>query len=200
MYYVLGIKEEVKHKLFVKRYSLYANSGFTLVELLIVVVLIGILAAMVIVFINPVAQFQKARDAQRKSDLSQIQKVLEAYYDDNGKYPPTSGSGIVLPCAGAWRINPPTGCIEWDSVWSAYNTTIPKDPLLPGTYAYWASSDGQTYRLYTSLERSSADPQACSGTQCTFVFTSFGLSGQTTACGGSLNRCKYGVTSPNTSP
>lgn len=55
------------------------NIGFTLIELLVVVGVIGILAYVLIAVINPVAQLQKGRDLQRKSDLKQIQSALEHY-------------------------------------------------------------------------------------------------------------------------
>src|SRR5258708_13026190 len=64
------------------------SSGFTLVELLTVVGIVGILLVAAILILNPVAQFQKANDAKRKSDLTQIQKALETYFNDYEKYPP----------------------------------------------------------------------------------------------------------------
>lgn len=62
-----------------------ANSGFTIVELLIVIVVIGILAALVIVTYNGIQQ--KARDTERKTDIKALQGHMEAYWADNAKYP-----------------------------------------------------------------------------------------------------------------
>jgi prepilin-type N-terminal cleavage/methylation domain-containing protein len=61
------------------------NRGFTIVELLIVIVVIGILAALVIVTYNGIQQ--KARDTERKTDIKAVQGHLEAYWADNAKYP-----------------------------------------------------------------------------------------------------------------
>jgi general secretion pathway protein G len=61
------------------------NRGFTIVELLIVIVVIGILAALVIVTYNGIQQ--KARDTERKTDIKALQGHLEAYWADNAKYP-----------------------------------------------------------------------------------------------------------------
>jgi prepilin-type N-terminal cleavage/methylation domain-containing protein len=61
------------------------SSGFTIVELLIVIVVIGILAALVIVTYNGIQQ--KARDTERKTDIKALQGHLEAYWADNAKYP-----------------------------------------------------------------------------------------------------------------
>ncbi|MDB5187116.1 MAG: hypothetical protein JWM07_588 [Candidatus Saccharibacteria bacterium] len=66
------------------------QTGFTIVELLIVIVVIGILAAITIVAFNGVQQ--RARDTQRKSDLTQIAKSLHLYNADNGTFA-GSGSG-----------------------------------------------------------------------------------------------------------
>lgn len=61
------------------------KKGFTIVELLIVIVVIGILAAITIVAYNGIQL--RARDADRVSDISQIQKKLEIYKAINGVYP-----------------------------------------------------------------------------------------------------------------
>src|SRR3990167_6118453 len=59
--------------------------GFTIVELLIVIVIIGILAALVIVTYSGIQQ--KARDTERKTDVNALHGQLEAYQAQNGKYP-----------------------------------------------------------------------------------------------------------------
>lgn len=61
------------------------QKGFTIVELLIVIVVIAILAALVL---NTFAGVQeKARDSDRQNDVATIQKHLETYYTDHGSYP-----------------------------------------------------------------------------------------------------------------
>jgi type II secretion system protein G len=61
------------------------KNGFTLMELLVVIAILGLLATI------GLASFRssqiKGRDVQRKSDLNQIQKALEMYYNDYGFYP-----------------------------------------------------------------------------------------------------------------
>jgi prepilin-type N-terminal cleavage/methylation domain-containing protein len=61
------------------------ESGFTIVELLIVIVVIGILAALVITTFNGIQQ--KGRDTERETDIKALHGQLEAYYAQNGKYP-----------------------------------------------------------------------------------------------------------------
>lgn len=61
------------------------NQGFTIVELLIVIVVIGILALLVITTYSGIQQ--KARNSQRQSDLQSLQTHLEAFHNEKGYYP-----------------------------------------------------------------------------------------------------------------
>lgn len=65
--------------------SLKKQKGFTLVELLIVIIIIGILATLVIVTFNGVQA--KARDSQRQTDIGAVDSHLEAFYAEHGWYP-----------------------------------------------------------------------------------------------------------------
>ena len=61
------------------------QSGFTIVELLIVIVVIGILAGLVITTFNGIQQ--KARDTERETDIKAIHAQVEAYWAQKGYYP-----------------------------------------------------------------------------------------------------------------
>ena len=60
------------------------SEGFTIVELLIVIVVIGILAALVLNTFQGVQA--RARDTERKTDINAIHTQLEVFYNDNGYY------------------------------------------------------------------------------------------------------------------
>ena len=61
------------------------SKGFTIVELLIVIVVIAILATLVIVTFTGIQQ--KARNSQRQTDINALDSHIEAYFASNGNYP-----------------------------------------------------------------------------------------------------------------
>jgi prepilin-type N-terminal cleavage/methylation domain-containing protein len=87
--------------------------GFTLIELMVVVAIIGILmAAGILAFTN--AQ-QNARDARRRADIDAISKAMEQFYDNNSQTYPTSNAGIASYF--------PSGSVPTDPQGAAYNIT-----------------------------------------------------------------------------
>ncbi len=62
--------------------------GFTLIELLLGISIIGVLAAVVIVAVNPSRQFAQARNTERRSDVKNILEAVQQYAIDNKGNPP----------------------------------------------------------------------------------------------------------------
>jgi type II secretion system protein G len=179
------------------------NQGFTLIELIIVIAILALMATAAIAVLDPFTQFQKANDAKRKTDLSQIQKALEVYYQDYGEYPDTYPQfaygttlyPIVTPGA------PPVQK-TWGSSWQPYMNVIPSDPVSTKHYVYYtpplpSSDNRQSYYLYASLDRGTKDLQACSGVNGVCSEPELSTINMQTACGGV---CNFGLTSPDKTP
>jgi prepilin-type N-terminal cleavage/methylation domain-containing protein len=73
------------------------SRGFTLVELLIVIGLLGAIALIVIAAINPIEQANRARDARFKADGSQLISAVERYYAAHSKFPWEDCGGGTCP-------------------------------------------------------------------------------------------------------
>ncbi len=104
------------------------RGGFTLIELLLVIGIIGILAGVVIVSINPTKQLGDARNAQRRSDVNTILNAVYQYSIDHSGNLPSSitsapgeicRSGVNMDCTGLVNLNMLTG---------AYIVGMPIDP------------------------------------------------------------------------
>ncbi|OGJ62597.1 hypothetical protein A3A67_02535 [Candidatus Peribacteria bacterium RIFCSPLOWO2_01_FULL_51_18] len=124
--------------------------GFTLIELLLVIGIIAILAAIVIVAINPTKQLGDARNAQRRADVNTILNAVYQYsIDNNGSLPaaiPTSGteickSGVNVDCTSLVNLNVLTG---------SYLVALPNDPqadVAGVSTDYTISKDATTSRV-----------------------------------------------------
>lgn len=119
------------------------QSGFTIVELLIVIVIIGILATLVIVTFSGVQQ--RARDSERKTDINAVAGQLEAVYAKLGAYPTRDDVNDQ-----AWRT-----ANEFRLDMKAF-----ADPTNPGTQTLAGAPAGGAY----SYE---ATPGGCTSTTCT---------------------------------
>jgi general secretion pathway protein G len=109
------------------------QKGFTLLELLIVIVIIGILALLIIP--NITSAPKKARDTQRKTDLTAIRKGLEEYFVNNNAYPAgTDYAGMNDLTAAS------TGPIM---------KTVPVDPKNTGSLVYHYTPTGTPATSYT---------------------------------------------------
>lgn len=87
--------------------------GFTLVELLIVIAILGTLAVVVLIALNPVQQLARTRDAGRISAVTQLGHAIEAY---------TTTNNGVFPAAATWMADlVSTGEINTEVAAIAYN-------------------------------------------------------------------------------
>ena len=70
------------------------KSGFSLIELLVVISIIGVLSA--ILMMNLMGARERGRDSQRIQDLNSLKGALRLYYNDYQSYPPGSGCTTCL--------------------------------------------------------------------------------------------------------
>lgn len=119
------------------------KKGFTLIEMLVVISIIGVLTTLVAANINSARS--RARDAERKSDIKNITTALRVYYNDKNRYPET------LPSWGS----------EWSDGNTVYMQTLPNDPISPAQeYRYIMGTesdltDTDSFILQACLENKS---------------------------------------------
>ncbi len=109
------------------------KTGFTFIEVLIVVAIIGILSSIILVGLGSFRN--RGRDTRRIADLQQVQNGLELYYTKNSAYPPQSDwAALSSNLIGAGiGIN-----------------VVPNDPTSGWSYGYCVS--GNSYVLGAHLE------------------------------------------------
>lgn len=101
------------------------KKGFTLLEVLLVIAAIGILAAIVIVAINPNRQLSQVRDTERQSDVNALSKAMEQYLIDHGEYP----AGITNQYQPVCNEAITTDCVDLSGdLVSTYLAGVPEDP------------------------------------------------------------------------
>lgn len=145
------------------------KKGFTLVEMLVVISIIGILSSFAVVSLNSARQ--KARDALRKGDMAQLRTALNLYYDDNNyRYPACGTLDILATDFGATvGTGAGTGSTCYSTILASALTSgtrplmdrIPEDPRNPTNdsvvdpiHIYRYVSDGSEYAIVYTLEES----------------------------------------------
>lgn len=156
-----------------KRSKHKGEQGFTLMELMVVMIIIGILST--IIAGNFIQIKLRARDVKRKNDLAQMQRAIEAYYNDHGIYPSFFTTDLTW---GAPFVDPVSGVV--------YMNQLPNDPQQPTSqFLLLVNTSGTKYQLLAHLENTEDDDLNSDSN----VITRF--------CG-ATSHCNYSVTSSNT--
>ncbi|HEX9503780.1 MAG TPA: type II secretion system protein [Patescibacteria group bacterium] len=121
--------------------------GFTLVELIVTIAIIGILAAIVLVSLN--SSRKQGRDVKRVSDARQIMTALQLFFNDNSGYPSPSTASTSGPDPAAGNPTWTTYLIIWPQA------PVPVDNPTGGTtcttsnnlYTYTQLSGGSDYSV-----------------------------------------------------
>ena len=111
------------------------REGFTLIELMVVILIIGLLATIVVQ--NLRSATDKAKRVKAQADISQIKSALDRYYLDAGSYPSTD-QGLPALVSAPTSGNDPK---DWGGPY------IERIPLDPWGHPYVYQSDGNEYLL-----------------------------------------------------
>lgn len=166
----------INRHLTLKKGEVLKRFGFTLVEMLVVISIIGILSAFLAGgYVN---SQKSAKDAARKINLKSISDALNSYYADNGKYPEV---GDLIDSQGAF-MSTSDGII--------YMKKVPIETGGMESIEYERGSDEKSFRLYTNLENNE-DKDCVSSSACALLGYSV-----TKGCCYIVTSSNIGTTSP----
>lgn len=117
------------------------KKGFTLIELLVVIAVLGVLATVILVAINPFQQLAKSRDAGRLQVTAQLGQAMVSYATgNNGSFPTadatwitalqTAGEISIVPAPITYSIASITACTTNAQNSVCYKTSTPTGPIV----------------------------------------------------------------------
>ncbi len=116
-----------------------SQSGFTLIELMVVIFIIGLLATLIIPKLSGATD--KAKRVKAQADISALKTALDRYYLDNSSYPTTDQGLAALISA------PQNGKVPTDYPEGGYIERIPNDPW-GNPYVYQSDGNGYILKSY----------------------------------------------------
>ncbi len=132
---------------FLNKQHIFYQSGFTLIELIIVIAVIALLAAATFVAVDPAKRIGMARDAQRWQDVTAISDAIQLYIaDNNGTFPTSTAlfdatgdtsypimgvgtGGITDSSCSSFLANMEYYGVLLDNLVPTYLPTMPVDPM-----------------------------------------------------------------------
>jgi len=122
--------------------------GFSLVELLVVISIIGVLSA--VLYANYSAGSAQSRDAERQSDIRNVQSALELYRNEYGRYPAGCNAPETWSGQSGTAYACPSGNQYIVGLAPEFIPSLPTDPKLNGAnsgYVYTTNDDGTVYKF-----------------------------------------------------
>lgn len=130
------------------------SRGFTLVELMITVSIVGILIGLIVSVINPAKMYARARDSTRLKDIAALMNAVERYNIDFGFYPddvgvvrysnvlPVGNNGPLQSASEGWIKAPLSSTVS----------VLPTDPLNEGDFVYVYTHSETAFELNFDME------------------------------------------------
>ncbi len=148
------------------------RAGFTLLEIVIVMSIIGLLFVSIPITLNFRTQIDKGYDVTRKHDLSQMQSKMEEFYSDHGYYPLSDDichndiNELTSVCPQSALCCNICGKVKTPSGIASYVNPAPCDPQYSTKdylYEIPVSSNPQWYKIYSklSLPKDNYSPVEC---------------------------------------
>lgn len=133
------------------KYFHYKRQGFTILELILVIGMLAIIAAIVITAINPTSQLSSTRDAKRSQEIRELKNALEQYIIDGNSVSgvPSGITNATVICQDSISLASCTGTgFFLGYLTPDYIVDIPIDPtetgsILTGYYIYKSGSFNQ---------------------------------------------------------
>jgi prepilin-type N-terminal cleavage/methylation domain-containing protein len=155
------------------------KKGFTIIELLAVIAIIGILSAIVLSSLSTIRA--KSRDSKRQADMAQMKLAMELFYDANSRYP-NCGSPSPITCCSTGPCGPSGTWSAMEVISQGFLPSMPTDPINStgssgygyfyyrgfkkiGDYLFCRTDVDTDYVLATRLESGSGQVRSC-GTNC----------------------------------
>lgn len=120
------------------------KKGFTILELIVVIALIGLIASIILASFSDVRA--RNRDAKRVSDVKEIEKALSLYQIDNNRFPSSSDPSLPVTITGTDEIS-----VLLES--GGHISAVPIDPQHPSSsYTYLSPANGSDFTITFCLE------------------------------------------------